>query len=88
MPVSVSKIGHIVLKSKTSILPWPSTAASSVLRKSRGETSAKSPMAFLSTGNSHHDIALVAADSPSSVSGSLHHFALKVGDSLQGPAAC
>ena len=40
-------------------------------------------MAFLSTGNSHHDIALVAANSPSSGPGSLHHLALKVGDSLE-----
>jgi catechol 2,3-dioxygenase len=40
-------------------------------------------MAFLSTGNSHHDIALIAANPPNSGPGSLHHFALKVGDSLQ-----
>ena len=40
-------------------------------------------MVFLSTGNSHHDIALVAADPPSSRPRSLHHFALEVGDSLQ-----
>jgi len=40
-------------------------------------------MAFFSTGNSHHDIALVATNPPKSGRGSLHHFALKVGDSLQ-----
>lgn len=40
-------------------------------------------MAFLSTGNSHHDVTLVAANPPNSGPGSLHHFALKVGESLQ-----
>lgn len=40
-------------------------------------------MSFLSIGNSHHDIALVATNQPSSGPGSLHHFALKVGESLQ-----
>ena len=37
-------------------------------------------MAFLSTGNAHHDLALVEAAVPGG--GALHHFALKVGDSL------
>jgi hypothetical protein len=49
-----------------------------VARRDFGE----GPTAFLSTGNSHHDIALVetgAAGSPSDIG--LHHFALKVGDS-------
>jgi catechol 2,3-dioxygenase len=41
-------------------------------------------MAFLSSGNSHHDIALVEADV--SPGGALHHFALKVGDSLEALA--
>jgi hypothetical protein len=34
----------------------------------------------LSTGNAHHDSALVEANVPPG--GALHHFALKVGDSL------
>ncbi len=40
-------------------------------------------MAFLSTGNSHHDIALVEAGATGVPGAGLHHFALKVGDSLQ-----
>jgi catechol 2,3-dioxygenase len=48
-----------------------------VARRNFGE----GPMVFLSTGNAHHDIALV--ESHDVVRGSnLHHFALKVGDSL------
>lgn len=41
-------------------------------------------MVFLSTGESHHDLALVQGD-PDAQTGSigLHHFAFKIGDSLQ-----
>jgi catechol 2,3-dioxygenase len=38
-------------------------------------------MVFLSTGNSHHDVALVETGSVTHGE-NLHHFALKVGDSL------
>jgi len=83
MPVSVSKIGHIVLKVEDldSALAFYCgvLGLTEVARRDFGE----GPMAFLSTGNSHHDIALVAANSPSSGPGSLHHLALKVGDSLE-----
>lgn len=83
MSVAVTKIGHIVLK----VTDLDSALAfycgvlglAEVARRDFGE----GPMAFLSTGNSHHDIALVAATEPGSGSGSLHHFALKVGESLQ-----
>src|SRR5262249_55878418 len=41
------------------------------------------PMVFLSSGQSHHDIALVGCGSSGVTSGnSLHHFAAKVGDSV------
>lgn len=84
MTVSVSKVGHIVLRVRdlerslafyTGVL-----GLAEVARRDFGE----GPMAFLSTGNSHHDIALVetGAASPSPGVG-LHHFALKVGDSMQ-----
>ncbi len=83
MPVSVSKIGHIVLRVEDLD---PALAfycgllgLKEVARRDFGE----GPMVFLSTGNSHHDVALVAADPPSAGPRSLHHFALKVGDSLQ-----
>jgi catechol 2,3-dioxygenase len=83
MPTSVSKIGHIVLRVEDlnaalafycGVLGFKEVA-----RRDFGE----GPMAFLSTGNSHHDIALVEANRPNPGPGSLHHFALKVGDSLQ-----
>jgi catechol 2,3-dioxygenase len=78
-----SKIGHIVPKVEDldSALAFYCgvLGLKEVARRNLGE----GPMAFLSTGNSHHDIALAAANSPSSGPGSLHHFALKVGDSLE-----
>jgi catechol 2,3-dioxygenase len=83
MPTSVSKIGHIVLKVEdldTALGFYCGVLGlEEVARRDFGE----GPMAFLSTGNSHHDIALIAATPPNSGPGSLHHFALKVGDSLQ-----
>ena len=82
MPASVSNIGHIVLKVEDldSALAFYCgvLGLKEVARRDFGE----GPMAFLSTGNSHHDIGLVAANSRNSGPGSLHHFALKVGDSL------
>ncbi len=45
-------------------------------------------MVFLSTGNTHHDLALVETPSPLLHLGNgLHHFAFKVGDSLGTLAA-
>ena len=83
MPASVSKIGHIVLKvedlDSASAFYCGVLGLKEVARRDFGE----GPMVFLSTGNSHHDIALVAANPPNSGPGSLHHFSLKVGDSLQ-----
>jgi catechol 2,3-dioxygenase-like lactoylglutathione lyase family enzyme len=82
MPVPVSKIGHIVLRVEdlgpALAFYCGALGLKEVARRDFGE----GPMAFLSTGYSHHDIALVAADPPNSGRGSLHHFALKVGDSL------
>jgi catechol 2,3-dioxygenase len=50
-----------------------------VARRDFGE----GPMVFLSSGNSHHDLALVEVDSkPLNPGSSLHHLAIKVGDSL------
>jgi catechol 2,3-dioxygenase len=83
MSISVSKIGHIVLKvedlDSASAFYCGVLGIKEVARRDFGE----GPMAFLSTGNSHHDVALVAANPPNSAPGSLHHFALKVGDSPQ-----
>jgi catechol 2,3-dioxygenase len=82
--VSVSKVGHIVLRvrdlERSLSFYCDVLGLTEVARRDFGE----GPMVFLSTGNSHHDIALVetaATGSPSDVG--LHHFALKVGDALR-----
>jgi catechol 2,3-dioxygenase len=84
MSLSVSKVGHIVLR--VSDLDRAPAFYSGVLglaevaRRDFGE----GPMVFLSSGNSHHDIALVESNAVDIVRGNnLHHFALKVGDSLE-----
>jgi catechol 2,3-dioxygenase len=81
MGCSVSKVGHIVLRvddlDRALAFYCGVLGLHEVARRDFGE----GPMAFLSTGNAHHDIALVQSEvSPGS---NLHHFALKVGDSLE-----
>lgn len=82
MAVSVSKVGHIVLRvtdlARSLAFYCNALGLTEVARRDFGE----GPMAFLSTGNSHHDIALVEAGSVRTEGAALHHFALKVGDSL------
>ena len=82
MGVSVSKVGHIVLRVtdlERSLAFYCNTLGlTEVARRDFGE----GPMAFLSTGNSHHDVALVEAGAGRSKGAALHHFALKVGDSI------
>jgi catechol 2,3-dioxygenase len=88
MPISVSKVGHLVLRVRdldralafyTSVL-----GLREVARRDFGE----GPMVFLSSGNSHHDVALVeAGETGRSRGDGLHHFALKVGNSLADLAA-
>jgi len=88
MPIAVSKVGHLVLRVRdldralefyTSVL-----GLREVARRDFGE----GPMAFLSSGNSHHDVALVEAGSAGTSPGNaLHHFALKVGNSIADLAA-
>src|SRR5256885_199770 len=87
MPVRVDKVGHLVLRVRdldaslrfyTGVL-----GLSEVARRDFGE----GPMAFLSSGNSHHDIALVQSGSSAVPGTRLHHFAFKVGDSLEDLAA-
>lgn len=87
MPVSVSKVGHIVLRvhdlERAVSFYCGVLGLTEVARRDFGE----GPMAFLSTGNSHHDIALVEIGSESAERGAaLHHFALKVGDSIEALA--
>ncbi len=84
MAIIVSKVGHVVLR--VSSLDTALSFYTGVLgltevgRRDFGE----GPMVFLSTENSHHDIALVevGVDAGGSGPSELHHAALKVGDSL------
>jgi catechol 2,3-dioxygenase len=79
MPIVFSKVGHLVLRVsdlRRSVAFYEVLGLREVARRDFGE----GPMAFLSTGNAHHDIALVETDATRG--GALHHFALKVGDSL------
>ena len=79
MTITVSKVGHLVLRVsdlRRSLPFYEMLGLHEVARRDFGE----GPMAFLSAGIAHHDLALVEADVPRG--GALHHFALKVGDSL------
>lgn len=78
MAIAVSKVGHLVLRVRElrrSLSFYETLGLREVARHDFGE----GPMAFLSTGNDHHDLALVEAEVQRG--GALHHFALKVGDS-------
>jgi catechol 2,3-dioxygenase len=87
--IKVSKVGHVVLRvsSLDRSLPFYCDALglSEVARRDFGE----GPMAFLSTGNTHHDVALVEVGASATASGGLglHHFALRVGGSVDDLAA-
>ena len=80
MSISVSKVGHVVLR--VSDLDRALAFYSGVLglREVARRDFGEGPMVFLSTGNSHHDIALVESNDLER-GNNLHHFALKVGDS-------
>jgi catechol 2,3-dioxygenase len=82
MSITVSKVGHLVIRvrdlSRALAFYEGVLGLREVARRDFGE----GPMVFLSTGNAHHDLALVEAQSPMERGAGLHHFALKVGDSL------
>jgi catechol-2,3-dioxygenase len=82
MSITVSKVGHLVIRvcdlNRALAFYEDVLGLHEVARRDFGE----GPMVFLSTGNAHHDLALVEADGPMERGAALHHFALKVGDSL------
>ena len=83
MSVTVSHVDHVVLRvaSLDRALAFYNGALglAEVARRRYGNE----PWVFLSTGNTHHDIALVeSVGALNTSSGSLHHVAFKVGDSL------
>ena len=88
MSIAVSKVGHLVLRVRDldrSLMFYTSVLGlREVARRDFGE----GPMAFLSSGNSHHDVALVeAGEAGISPGNALHHFALTVGNSVADLAA-
>ena len=84
MPISVSKVGHVVLRVSDLDQSLSFYCGVLGLKKVAQRDFGEGPMVFLSTGNSHHDIALVEALPAGAARGErLHHFALKIGDSLQ-----
>ncbi len=89
MPITVSKVGHVVLKVSSLDTALAFYVGVLGLREVARRDFGEGPMVFLSAGNSHHDLALVEAgttarrdDTPG-----LHHVALKVGDSRTELAA-
>jgi catechol 2,3-dioxygenase len=88
MAMSISKVGHVVLRvadvDRSVEFYCDGLGLTEVARKDFGE----GMMVFLSTGNTHHDLALVETASPSlEVGNGLHHFAFKAGDSVEALAA-
>lgn len=82
MSITVSKVGHIVLRVRDLAGSLAFYEGVLGLREVARRDFGDGPMAFLSTGNSHHDVALVQVGDSAPRGAALHHFALKVGDSL------
>ena len=82
MSISVSRIGHIVLRVRDLDRALSFYEGVLGLREVARRDFGEGPMVFLSSGNSHHDIALIERADVAS-GNNLHHFALKVGDSLE-----
>jgi catechol 2,3-dioxygenase len=84
VPITITNAGHVGVKvtNLDSALAFYSglLGLREVARRDFGE----GPMVFLSTGNSHHDIALVEVGPGARPGGGLglHHFALRVGESI------
>ena len=87
MSLNVSKVGHLVLRVRDLDRSLGFYCGQLGLREVARRDFGEGPMAFLSSGNSHHDIALVETELASQHGEALHHFALKIGDSLQDLAA-
>jgi catechol 2,3-dioxygenase len=85
--ITVSKVGHLVIR--VSDLGRALRFYECVLglrEVARGDFG-EGAMVFLSTGNSHHDLALVEVGGALDRGAVLHHFALKVGDSRRDLAS-
>jgi len=82
--IKVTKVGHVVLRVRDLDAALAFYSGVLGLREVARGDFGEGPMVFLSTGNSHHDLALVEAGDSASGDGStgLHHVAFKVGDAL------
>jgi catechol 2,3-dioxygenase len=83
MSIHVSKVGHVVLRVQDldrSLAFYSDLLGLRVVaRRDFGE----GPMVFLSSGDSHHDLALVETPTAQPRGRALHHIALKVGNSVE-----
>ena len=83
MSLTIRKVGHIVLRVRSHDVSRAFYCGVLGLTEVAERDFGEGPMIFLSTGETHHDIALVeVGDDAPHVGSPLHHFALKVGDSL------
>lgn len=86
MSLRVHRVGHVVLRVRSIEASLPFYSGVLGLREVARRDFGEGPMVFLSTGQSHHDLALVEIGTVPGP-GPLHHLALKVGDSLADLAA-
>ena len=85
--ISIAKVGHIVLKVENLDRALGFYCGVLGLKEVARRDFGQGTMAFLSTGDTHHDVALVEIGEGATVapdtSIGMHHVALKVGDSLE-----
>jgi catechol 2,3-dioxygenase len=83
----VEKVGHLVLRVRDIDAALAFYEGVLGLHEVARGDFGEGLMVFLSTGNAHHDIALVAAGDHATPGHALHHFALNIGSSLDELAA-
>ena len=81
--IRISRVGHVVLWARdveaSSAFYCDVLGLREVGRGDFGEGT----MVFLSTGDNHHDLALVQGEAGSASHDALHHFAFKIGDTFE-----
>ena len=82
MTIKISTLGHVVLRTPDLHRARAFYAGLLGLQEVAAEEFDGQQWAFFSTGNSHHELALVE-DPSADRSGSLHHVGFKVGDSVE-----
>ena len=88
MSMTISKVGHVVLRVADLDRSVPFYCDGLGLREVARKDFGEGMMVFLSTGDAHHELALVETELASlDVGNGLHHLAFKVGDSVEALAA-